>query len=316
MNYNHTTHSHDLVTVLLPTYRESVKHFSQAVDSILNQTYPYFELLIILDDPTNIKIKEIAQNYYKHDSRIRLIENKKNKGLVYSLNESIPLAKGAFICRMDADDISKPNRLINQIKFLKSNNLDLVGGRVETISNNDKSIYITPKLPQNPKQVNMALSWNNCIPHPTWLGKREVFGDGYREVPFSEDYDFLIRAALKHYRLGNCNEIVLSYRLSDNSISRNNLFRQYLAQQELTRSYKQNQIPNIELINKNITSKYSQKKDSNFFKANTLFNECLKNLSERNYFSAFIKAMQIPFISREYMNKIYRFIRVSLLTIF
>lgn len=84
-----------------------------AIDSILNQTYKDFEF-IICDDGTY----EMVQGLTKNDSRVTLIKNEENRGLAYSLNHCLSVAKGKYIARMDAGDISMPNRLEKQVKFL------------------------------------------------------------------------------------------------------------------------------------------------------------------------------------------------------
>lgn len=301
-----------LVSILLPAYRESQKNFQQALDSMLAQTYTKFELLIILDDPENQNMKSIAQQYHQKDSRIKVIENKKNKGLATSLNDAIPLASGQLICRMDADDIAKPTRLENQVTHLLENQLDLVGGRVETIDVNNNVLYATSSLPLTSEHIYKALKWNNCIPHPTWLGTKEIFSQKYRSIPFCEDYDFLLRAALKKYRLGNINEIVLSYRLTPSSISRSNLYYQYMVQKELTKSYRKKNVAEMEVIHNVLSRKQNKNKEMQYQAANDSFNECLKCLRHKRFVSFLHQALKIPFMSREYLSKIYRLFRASL----
>jgi len=106
-----------LVTVLMPVYNGE-KYLNEAIDSILNQTYTNFEFLIINDGSTDRSV-EIIKGY--NDSRIKLIHNKKNMGLVYTLNRGLALALGKYIVRMDADDISLPNRFKLQLDFMEIN---------------------------------------------------------------------------------------------------------------------------------------------------------------------------------------------------
>lgn len=312
MTAKSTSINQPLISVLLPTYKEEQDYFEQALISILSQTYTNFELYIILDDPNNIQIKNLAKKYAENDSRIILVANEHNKGIVQSLNDVIPLTKGEYICRMDADDVSKPRRLEKQLYFLIANNLDLVGGRTEVINEKSKALYSTPQLPQYPKQIKRALQWNNCVPHPTWLGKRFIFEQGYRNMPFSEDYDFLLRASLDNRRIGNCNDIVLSYRMTQNGISRSNLFQQYLAQLILTKGYKNAQIPSPEDVNDFIKKKYTKEKAKKYTTANSWFNEFLNFSTKKRSIKGLLRCFLIPFISKEYLNKIYRLVRAAL----
>jgi len=98
-----------IVSVIMAVYNAE-KYLDEAIQSILIQTYEKFEFIII-NDGSSDKSLEILEKYAIQDSRIVMI-NRKNKGLVYSLNEGILKAKGKYIARMDADDISDPFRLI------------------------------------------------------------------------------------------------------------------------------------------------------------------------------------------------------------
>lgn len=99
----------------MPEYN-SEKYLDAAIQSILKQTFKEFEFIIIDDGSTDKSITVIQK--YLNDKRIRFIKNKKNIGLVKSLNKGIRLSKGEYIARMDGDDISEPQRLEKQVKFL------------------------------------------------------------------------------------------------------------------------------------------------------------------------------------------------------
>ena len=102
------------ITVFMPVYN-SERYLKEAIDSILNQSYKNFELLIINDGSTDSSI-DIIKSY--NDSRIKLINNDCNKGLPYTRNLGLKLAKGDYIAIMDSDDISYIHRLKKQIEFL------------------------------------------------------------------------------------------------------------------------------------------------------------------------------------------------------
>ena len=131
------------ITVLMPVYNGE-KYLRQAVDSILNQTFKDFEFLIINDGSTD-KTLAILQEY--KNKRVKIINNKKNIGLTKSLNKGLKLAKGKYIARMDADDISLSNRLRKQIDFLdKHNKIGVLGTQMKIINNSNKIVgeYKTP----------------------------------------------------------------------------------------------------------------------------------------------------------------------------
>ena len=107
-----------LVSVIIPCYNAE-KYIEKSVRSILNQTYCNIEVLIA-DDASEDSSVDIIEMLKKEDSRIRLIKHQTNKKIVYTLNELIDIATGEYIARMDADDISLPERIEKQIRFMES----------------------------------------------------------------------------------------------------------------------------------------------------------------------------------------------------
>ena len=115
----------------------------QAIESILNQTFTDFEFIII-NDGSNDNTLSIIQNYT--DSRITLINNEINLGLITSLNKGVSLAKAPLIARMDADDIAFPDRLFNQYQYFQNNpNCNIIGGNYSIISKNTSKMFFIRK---------------------------------------------------------------------------------------------------------------------------------------------------------------------------
>ncbi|TNE70794.1 glycosyltransferase family 2 protein, partial [bacterium] len=126
-----------VITCLMSVYNGE-EFLREAMDSILDQTYTNFEFLIINDGSTDDTVP-IIESY--DDPRIRLIHNEVNIGLTKSLNKGIGLAKGEYIARMDADDISLPERFERQIEVLLNSKIDICGtqGYVGKLNND----YVT-----------------------------------------------------------------------------------------------------------------------------------------------------------------------------
>lgn len=226
----------DLVSVIMSTYNEEEQQLSASIESILSQSYANFEFIIVNDNPNNDNLRATLTKFANKDNRIVLVENPQNMGLVASLNRAITYARGRFIARMDADDIAAPNRLFQQLLYLKNNDLDFVGGQIHYIDEESRSLQYTLKVPPIHEQIKRGMLWGNCVPHPTWLVKREVYETlgGYRQIPHCEDYDFVLRAFKLGYQLGNVPLVVLKYRVRTTSISvsnsaEQNLIRNYLA---------------------------------------------------------------------------------------
>ena len=112
------------VSVVLPSYNMA-KTLPEAIDSIINQTYTDWECLVINDGSLD-KTKEVLKPYV-NNYKIRIIHNRKNLGLIQTLNKGIKLSRGKYIARLDADDISLPDRLERQVTIMEKENLDFLG---------------------------------------------------------------------------------------------------------------------------------------------------------------------------------------------
>lgn len=303
-----------LVSVIMSTYKEEEIFLRQAIESILNQSYKNFEYIIILDFPENEEHKKIILEYANKDSRIRFYINEKNMGLTDSLNKGLNLAKGKYICRMDADDISVSNRIELQKEYLEKNDYDLIGGISQMIDEDGKVIYSIKKVPTDLEKIKKALKYNQVISHPTWFGKKEVFDklEGYRKIPLCEDYDFTLRAVLNGYRISNVDSIVLKYRMTSSSISRSNLYEQYLFARFITNKYSNGESADIEDAKRFVRDNNNKKIANRYLKANARFNDLLTDIEEKKYFKFIKDGVLLTFTSRQYLNKIYRFFMVTI----
>lgn len=300
------------ISVILPCYKEDVSVYREAVDSILNQTFSDFELLLILDCPDNYVLERCIYNYAAQDNRVVPVIHENNTGLPMTLNDAISRCRGAFVCRMDADDIAMHDRLEAQLSHLIAERLDLVGSFVEVIDGDGTTRYTVSNIPTSCEGVARALRFNNCVPHPTWLGKKELFLQGYRPIPQSEDYDFLLRAVLEGRRIGNVGEVTLKYRQTDKSLSRSNLYRQFQAQRYLTSEFRKGAIAGVDGLDNHLIASSSPSKMRRYARADIAFNSGLENLRRGNYWSAAASLIRVPFLSFAYCNKIYRMLMASI----
>lgn len=303
-----------MISVIMSTYKEDERLLRESIESILNQTYRDFEYIIILDYPDNDVHKSVIEEYALKDDRIHFYINEKNMGLTDSLNRGLSLCHGEYIARMDADDISLPDRLERQMKYLEKNHYDLIGGITEMINENGSLLYNIKSVPTDPKKINKALRYSQCIAHPTWLGKKEVFekNAGYRHMPLCEDYDFTLRAVLNGFVISNLNEPVLKYRMTSNSISRSNLFEQYLYMSYITNEYKNKGIASVDKAYAYVQQHLNEKDSDKYLKANVIFNRMLQEMSDKQILSFIKDGFCLLFSSKYYLNKIYRFMMLSL----
>jgi glycosyltransferase involved in cell wall biosynthesis len=203
------------ITVLLPVYNCEL-YIKTAVESILNQTFTDFELLIIDDASTDATVSIIQKI---EDSRIQLIQKPVNSGYTHSLNYGLQLAKGEYIARMDADDISYPERFAKQIAYLEMHLEVVVCGTTYKIVDNDKRIT----LPEHHEAIKIGLLWGNCILHPSVMIRKKVIADFSIQYNTSkepaEDYDIWVRL-LSIGKLHNLQEVLVEYRVYGNQVSR------------------------------------------------------------------------------------------------
>lgn len=301
-------------SVIMATYKESIECLKQSIESIINQTYNDFEFIIILDNPDNKEHIAFINDYVCKDERIKFYINDKNMGLTNTLNRGLKLAEGKYICRMDADDISELYRMEHQKKYLEENDFDLIGGISQMIDEDGNTIYSIKKVPTNFKKIKKCIKYNQVISHPTWFGKKEVFDklNGYRNMPLCEDYDFTLRAILQGFKISNVNECVLKYRMTKDSISRSNLFEQYLFARYITKQYSEGKVSEVEEAKSYVKKNLSDKNAKRYLKGNERFNNALNNLEEKQYIQFIANGIALLFTSKYYLDKIFRFVMVYL----
>ena len=301
-------------SVIMATYKESIECLKQSIESIINQTYNDFEFIIILDNPDNKEHIAFINDYVCKDERIKFYINDKNMGLTNTLNRGLKLAEGKYICRMDADDISELYRMEHQKKYLEENEFDLIGGISQMIDEDGNTIYSIKKVPTNFKKIKKCIKYNQVISHPTWFGKKEVFDklNGYRNMPLCEDYDFTLRAILQGFKISNVNECVLKYRMTKDSISRSNLFEQYLFARYITKQYSEGKVSEVEEAKAYVKKNLSDKNAKRYLKGNERFNNALNNLEEKQYIQFIANGIALLFTSKYYLDKIFRFVMVYL----
>ena len=129
------------ISVIMSIYSEKEEWIKESIDSILSQTFRDFEFIIINDNPKRKENENLLLEYSQKDNRIIVITNKENIGLTKSLNKGLSIAKGKYIARMDADDISFPTRFQKQIDFLdKNTEYVLCGANISYFGSEEKII--------------------------------------------------------------------------------------------------------------------------------------------------------------------------------
>lgn len=206
----------------MPVYNAG-RYVSEAIDSILSQSFEHFEFIIINDGSADNTSNTLRS--YK-DQRIHLIE-RENKGFAYSLNQAIRLSTGGYIARMDGDDIAYSNRLELQYEFMESHpEVDILGGQCDIIDEKGKIIGEI-RCPVSWKNIQKCLKYLCPLCHPTYFVRKKTYDlmKGYRSLPPVEDYDFLLRAAEKTCVIENLPDKVLKYRKVSAGMTAQNIQR-------------------------------------------------------------------------------------------
>lgn len=205
------------VTVFMTAYNAG-RYIEESIQSVLNQTYTDFELIIVDDGSTDDTFNIIARF---NDPRIRVIRNENNKGLVFSRNIALSEAKGKFLAILDSDDIALPDRLQVQVKeFLSRPDLALLGTQAYHLGKDSKRNGRLLEVPIGPDLVMCKLLFFNTFIHSSVMMKTEVFRDvgGYGMFPFAEDYDLMIRISRKNV-IDNLGTPLVEYRTHDTNVS-------------------------------------------------------------------------------------------------
>lgn len=215
MDIQEVTIANPKVTVLMSVYN-SERYMREAIEGIFSQTFKDFDFLIINDGSTDSS-REIILSY--KDPRIRLIDNKKNIGLTRSLNKGLKLARGEYIARQDADDISLPERLEKQINFLDENkDVGIVGSSLIEIDGEADKLY-TLILATEDKEIRERLFLGNYFGFEMFRKSvLEKVGYYREEFRYAQDYDLALRIA-EVSKIANIREPLYKYRVIPNSIS-------------------------------------------------------------------------------------------------
>lgn len=301
------------ISVVMSTYNESETDLTKAIDSILNQTFEDFEFIIILDNPNNELHKEILKKYQKKDSRVKFFSNQLNIGLAASLNRAIDLSHTDIIARMDADDISLPNRLEKEYSIITSKDIDIVSTNKIEIDENDNVINISNSLPNNDDKIKKMLKYMSVIVHPSVMFKKtKILEIGkYRDFPASQDYDLWLRAINNHLKFYIINEPLIKYRIRNDSISKKNSLKQWCIHEYIYKLYIKRNKNGYDNFNKDNLESYLLKNGVFNEKSVRRFNDGMVKIDESKRLfknQKIIKAAITAFISIFYNKKIIKVI--------
>jgi hypothetical protein len=199
------------ISVVMAVYNGEA-YLGEAIESILQQRFPDFELLIINDGSTD-NSAALLEAYRRRDPRITLW-HQENQGLTRSLRRGVEHARGRYIARMDADDVSMPTRFARQVALLDSDpRLGLCGTWIAFAGERVGEVW---RYPTDDAAIRCHMLFNSPIAHPAAMMRREAFSSGRvaydADYTYAQDYALWVRFA-EHYRLANIPDVLLHYRI-------------------------------------------------------------------------------------------------------
>lgn len=200
-----------LISVVMPVYNRA-DFLAEAIESILRQTYPHFEFIIV-DDGSTDGSREIISRYAARERRLRPFFQE-HQGAAGAMNDGVSLARGAWIARMDSDDIAMPERLAVSLDWAERHGLDVCGGQVETFGSEVSRLW----HPEGHDAIRRELLFRHALLQPVALFRAAVLKDNpYVAGCLHEDYELFTRLA-RRYRLGNAPQVLLRYRRHERQI--------------------------------------------------------------------------------------------------
>lgn len=220
------THLASLISVLMPVHNAGI-YLAEAVASILNQKDVLFELILIDDHSTDNAIENLPAELTR-DERLSFFSSD-GHGVVAAMKTGFLQAQGMYIARMDADDVSLPNRLYEQLNYLQKNpEIGIAGGQIKIIS--DSGVGEGFRLYEQwlnqlclPEDIERELFIESPIPNPTAFFRRESYEllDGYQDPEWAEDYDMWLRAHALGIKMGKPDGVLLHWREHDKRLTHN-----------------------------------------------------------------------------------------------
>lgn len=218
-----------LVSVLMPVYNGS-KFIEEAIESILNQSYRQFELIIADDASKDDTAKILKQYLRKYPKKIQVVTLKQNQGVAQATNAAFNLAKGKYLAIMDCDDIAHSNRLQKQVEFLENHPKVIVLGTQAKIINKKGQIVGEKNFPTTHEKIYSSYGLVHPMVHPSIMiraklvpNKGFLYQDKYG---IHADY-FNLFTFLKHGEFANLPEYLLFYRIHGNNNSLQKLKQSY-----------------------------------------------------------------------------------------
>lgn len=206
------------VSVLMSVYvKEKPEYLKAAMDSILAQTYPVHEIMLIEDGPLTEPLYELIHDYQgKYPSVIRTFAFEENRQLGRALAKGVELCSNELIARMDTDDIAEPDRIEKQVAYMEAHpEVHVLGGSIREF-NDEGTIDRVKYMPITQEEIYRYAKLRNPLNHMTVMYRRSAILEigNYQHFPFLEDYSLWSRMLTKGYQIRNLEDVLVRARTS------------------------------------------------------------------------------------------------------
>ncbi|MFZ0662031.1 MAG: glycosyltransferase [Acidobacteriaceae bacterium] len=215
------------VSVVMPVDRVD-PYLEPAIESILRQAYSDFELLLV-ENSRKRELHEMILRATAGDARVRILEAPRIGGLALALNLGIAAARGEYIARMDGDDVSLPERIEEQVRYMDAHpDVAVLGCRIQLIDEKGSKVARPYPFYETDRQIRRILPFRTPMPHPALMLRREVLlaVAGYKYGHSAEDWEMLIRIARDPSRkFHNLDRVLFEHRRHSAQVTRPDLIR-------------------------------------------------------------------------------------------
>lgn len=218
------TDSEMTYSVLMAVYgRENPAFFRQSIESMLSQTLPFSDFVLVCDGPLSPELDEVIE-WAKEQmgEKLQLVRIQENKGLGNALRIGVPKCRCSVIARMDSDDISRPDRCERQFRIIERDGYDLVSGTLQEFSRTPGDMDRLRELPRTHEEIRQYARKRNPFNHPCMMFRREAVlnAGNYQDFPGFEDYYLWVRMLRKGSKGYNIQEVILDMRTGNGMYDR------------------------------------------------------------------------------------------------
>ena len=225
-----TSPTFDSCSVLICVYHgDKPQYLSECLESILSQSVPSNDIVIVIDGPISDELKKVLEAYASKNSHIRLLHLKNNLGVGAASNRGIKLCKNELIAKMDADDISVKNRFEMQLKaFNKNPELAVIGGQLAEFTNdNPKNIVSYRKVPTSLQEIKQFARRRSPFNNQTVMYRKSIVeaAGAYPQLNRAEDYYLFSKIIAMGYPVANLKQTLALFRLDQAALQRRKTWR-------------------------------------------------------------------------------------------